>query len=432
MASTATRTRRTLNVWPGYVDALATLLLSVVFLLTVFVVGQFFLSQELTGRDETLAKLNRQIADLTDLLALERTNRRLPVIVLAAGVTRQPFVALETLTHRLAGAAHVLGLTDECSTLLRARVGKDLSVFDGAVRMYRPGLQFDEADPYDHPLWLAHAGRPPTDGAPVISRVLASGVAKGTTDYPRFEAVRQAAAERTIEEHRSVATDTELARILEAQATTLREQLESLREEQNQWLADEERERSSAEQQIAELRAEFRRVRAQNESLRAAMASGDAPAIVKPPLTDLESFGTWAASNISPNIYLAPKAIKETERNVQYRNPEEIGAALYALDELYVPMRRHPDDERHRAWIAKMTELGITLTPCFTRDGDIQRYPEYSVQYRGQKRWCDLHVRHGGGTDPRAMFRIYIHWDEDEGVLLVGHMPTHLDNNMTN
>ncbi|GJE11800.1 MULTISPECIES: peptidoglycan -binding protein [Methylobacterium] len=76
MASRAARSRHSLNVWPGYVDALATLLLSVVFLLTVFVVGQFFLSQELTGRDETLAKLNRQIADLTDLLALERSNRR--------------------------------------------------------------------------------------------------------------------------------------------------------------------------------------------------------------------------------------------------------------------------------------------------------------------------------------------------------------------
>ena len=76
MASTAARARRPLNVWPGYVDALATLLLAVVFLLTVFVVGQFFLSQELTGRDATLVKLNRQIADLTDLLALERSNRR--------------------------------------------------------------------------------------------------------------------------------------------------------------------------------------------------------------------------------------------------------------------------------------------------------------------------------------------------------------------
>ena len=76
MASSAARRQRSLNVWPGYVDALATLLLSVVFLLTVFVVGQFFLSQELTGRDATLARLNRQLADLTDLLALERSTRR--------------------------------------------------------------------------------------------------------------------------------------------------------------------------------------------------------------------------------------------------------------------------------------------------------------------------------------------------------------------
>jgi chemotaxis protein MotB len=76
VASRLARRDRTLNVWPGYVDALATLLLSVVFLLTIFVVGQFFLSQEISGRDTVLLKLNRQIADLTDLLALERSNRR--------------------------------------------------------------------------------------------------------------------------------------------------------------------------------------------------------------------------------------------------------------------------------------------------------------------------------------------------------------------
>jgi chemotaxis protein MotB len=76
MASRRARAHRGIDVWPGYVDALATLLLSVVFLLTVFVVGQFFLSQELTGRDAVLTRLNRQIADLTDLLALERSNRR--------------------------------------------------------------------------------------------------------------------------------------------------------------------------------------------------------------------------------------------------------------------------------------------------------------------------------------------------------------------
>ncbi|MDU1696011.1 MAG: peptidoglycan-binding protein, partial [Bradyrhizobium sp.] len=49
------RTRRGdsgLNYWPGFVDALSTLVLSIVFLLTVFLVVQFFLSQEVTGKDK--------------------------------------------------------------------------------------------------------------------------------------------------------------------------------------------------------------------------------------------------------------------------------------------------------------------------------------------------------------------------------------------
>ena len=76
MAGRLVRRDRALNVWPGYVDALTTLLLSVVFLLTIFVTGQFFLSQELSGRDTVLERLNRQISELTDLLALERSGKR--------------------------------------------------------------------------------------------------------------------------------------------------------------------------------------------------------------------------------------------------------------------------------------------------------------------------------------------------------------------
>lgn len=58
--------------WPGFVDALATLLLVIVFLLAVFVVSQFALSQALTGRDEQLAALNAQLAVLADELDLAR------------------------------------------------------------------------------------------------------------------------------------------------------------------------------------------------------------------------------------------------------------------------------------------------------------------------------------------------------------------------
>ncbi len=63
------------NYWPGFVDALSTLVLGFIFLLTVFVVVQFFLSQEVTGKDTALARLNVQIAQLTDLLSLEKTGR---------------------------------------------------------------------------------------------------------------------------------------------------------------------------------------------------------------------------------------------------------------------------------------------------------------------------------------------------------------------
>ncbi|MGE7156640.1 peptidoglycan -binding protein [Methylorubrum rhodesianum] len=103
MASARARSQRSLNVWPGYVDALATLLLAVVFLLTVFVVGQFFLSQELTGRDAVLNRLNRQIADLTDLLALERSSRRAQEEA-AAGL-RNTLTATEAERDRLRALA---------------------------------------------------------------------------------------------------------------------------------------------------------------------------------------------------------------------------------------------------------------------------------------------------------------------------------------
>src|SRR5260221_12528064 len=64
-----------LNYWPGFVDALSTLILGIIFLLTVFVVVQFFLSQEVAGKDTALVRLNAQIAQLTDLLALEKTGK---------------------------------------------------------------------------------------------------------------------------------------------------------------------------------------------------------------------------------------------------------------------------------------------------------------------------------------------------------------------
>lgn len=68
------RRERTVDYWPGFVDALSTLLLAIMFLLSVFVLAQFLLSREISGKDEVLNRLNSQINELTQLLALERSN----------------------------------------------------------------------------------------------------------------------------------------------------------------------------------------------------------------------------------------------------------------------------------------------------------------------------------------------------------------------
>jgi chemotaxis protein MotB len=64
-----------MNYWPGFVDALSTLVLGIIFLLTVFVVVQFYLQQEVAGKDTALTRLNAQIAQLTELLAMEKTGK---------------------------------------------------------------------------------------------------------------------------------------------------------------------------------------------------------------------------------------------------------------------------------------------------------------------------------------------------------------------
>ena len=64
--------RSSIDIWPGFVDALAQLLMVIIFILLVFTAGQFYLSEALSGRDQALQQLQQQVNELGDLLALER------------------------------------------------------------------------------------------------------------------------------------------------------------------------------------------------------------------------------------------------------------------------------------------------------------------------------------------------------------------------
>jgi chemotaxis protein MotB len=89
--------------WPGYVDVLSTLLLVVTFLLSIFMVAQFYVSQESSGKDTVLRRLQRQIAELTNLLSLEKGQGKTLQEELSA--LQANFATLKTDNERLGSLA---------------------------------------------------------------------------------------------------------------------------------------------------------------------------------------------------------------------------------------------------------------------------------------------------------------------------------------
>ena len=124
MASRTRRTAHSTDIWPGFVDALATLLLVLIFLLVVFVLSEFFLSRALSGRDEALDRLNQQVAELADLLSLEKqANIQLRGDITQLAAQLQTSTAeRDSLASNLAAA---LGLQAELEKQLRDVAGME-------------------------------------------------------------------------------------------------------------------------------------------------------------------------------------------------------------------------------------------------------------------------------------------------------------------
>src|SRR3978361_2066533 len=104
MALSRGRRIESVNYWTGFVDALSTMLLVIIFLLSVFMLAQFFLSREVTGKDTALDKLNQQVQQLTSLLALEKAG--------AADLQANLSTVSATLDTTKADNARLQGLAD--------------------------------------------------------------------------------------------------------------------------------------------------------------------------------------------------------------------------------------------------------------------------------------------------------------------------------
>ncbi|HEV7372324.1 peptidoglycan -binding protein [Arenibaculum sp.] len=150
MASISARrgTDRSVNAWPIWVDALSSLLMVVIFVLMVFVVAQVYLSTTLSGRDQALQSLNRQLAELGELLAMEReANVDLRTNVAQLSAQLQSSIAeRERLTSDLATVQAERDELDGRIALLSGRTERQGEELDMVARELEDAFKVIEAD----------------------------------------------------------------------------------------------------------------------------------------------------------------------------------------------------------------------------------------------------------------------------------------------
>ncbi len=121
--------------WPGYVDVLSTLLLVFTFLLSIFMLAQYFVSQESSGKDAALRRLTRQIAELTNLLSLEKGKAKSVEDELAA--LQATLASLRDENERLAG---LVAEKDEAVRGSQARISALTSDLDEQTKISNEAL----------------------------------------------------------------------------------------------------------------------------------------------------------------------------------------------------------------------------------------------------------------------------------------------------
>ena len=94
------------NIWPGFVDVLATLLIVIIFILMVFTVSQIYLSDAISGRDRVLSDLKKQINELSKILVIETEKKQEALSSLSQtqeelGQTKQELQSEQSLSEQL-------------------------------------------------------------------------------------------------------------------------------------------------------------------------------------------------------------------------------------------------------------------------------------------------------------------------------------------
>lgn len=372
-----------------------------------------------------------------DVLArlIYRPRRRLPIVVLAADEHGRTQCDPGQLATRLSGAAHLYSAGPETSWELTRLVGKRMSTFNGAVRVYMPGLIEEDEDPYQHPLWLAPPARPNAHLLGHISeRILPLGFQDndGEARFWHMGQLRKAASAAVALQATGSEADQLRARVdvLQDEVEDLKEQLDIAAGLERIAFAAEK----AAQQDVQRMQDENSQLKRENYHLR--NLPGFDPGTIAPDRQDrgLESFEDleqWGEDVLGSHIHIHDRALKDCRKNGHPDMLGRIADTLIAIRDHWIPFKLEGGLARREAAEMALRALGVEDESCFTRREKAAEKPDYSVRERRITRVLYDHFKYGNSRHNSEQFRIYYSWDQDEGRLVIGKMPSHLPNDMS-
>jgi hypothetical protein len=411
----------------------------------------------LSSNDEIASSAHQLVAFLA------RSDRR-PVIAIADNEDGTESIANRILKDHFVGFAHVIRICPDVAWAITKSLGREWSVFNGAIRLFMPGMNPDAEDYRKHPICLK--GSLPTDRQGwsvfrnrMLDRLLAISSARADLDdlAPSFNAInnhlravqlaeaskaaRVAAVsldQATTSEDKALAQAAQIE-ALNAEIDLYRAQTESVKAQvlevsQDRDLAYEVNE--DLEQELDRLKSQIFGITARNRSLEAKLAeSGSTGFEDFAPLSSYDDLEEWAEKYFAGRLVVLPKAVRACKKG-EYEDLDRISNCIALLAMQYVDMRRGLDGSGSR-YREKCDELRIEISPVGEALKNHRYREQFVAPYLRATVELDMHLAPAVGTsergswDPKRTFRIYFAWDDEQEVVLLGSLPGHLTTSMT-
>lgn len=360
----------------------------------------------------------------------ESPNRTRAIIAFSESDLADPIIDFDSVASKLSGIAHVVVIDKIFTSEIFQRYGR-LSVYGGSARVYRTELDLDSDNSFKHPLFTYDrwSGR----AAAMLRALQFDSIQETLTNklsdrgIPSFSIIRRVAANQRLKAVLNT------PQTVESNAEFLRN-LELIKSDAEGWqeLAHEEEiRRKDAEIALEEARTRLWYYKARIDALEEEIAShGIETDLVENFPNDFEGLQDWSEKTLAARVVVTHKALKAAKKSV-FQDHASVYKALLHLATSYWTMRVKGGTENLKACQEREAELGLYRSQVGTAISSSRYEAQYKVTHEGRVYVLDQHLSGNDTRNPERCLRIYFCWDEDEQLVIVGHLPSHLDNSLT-